>query len=201
MSGLHLRARRRPCCPMTNLWAHLSLQGPGICHVSLGSRPLQRFVQKKYLNNTRMNFLLGCIRSEDELFMGTHSPLGSPSNEDLFHGPSSWRPSASLRQDLTPEAHPPGHMSRLLLCYLYRALWLPSHLSPPSSYNTRDKQDPTVSYQLIRRLCCLGFPVGRVKHLPANPEDMGSIPGSEDPLEENITNCILAWKLQGCRGA
>ena len=38
-----------------------------------------------------MNFLLGCIRSEQELCMGTHSPLEIPSNNEpsLSHH-SSW---------------------------------------------------------------------------------------------------------------
>ena len=35
-----------------------------------------------------------------------------------------------------------------------------------------------------------------VKNLPANAEDVGSIPGLGDPLEkEMVTNCnILAWR-------
>ena len=36
-----------------------------------------------------------------------------------------------------------------------------------------------------------------VKNLPANAEDMGSIPGSKDPLKEGMTThfSILAWEI------
>ena len=36
-----------------------------------------------------------------------------------------------------------------------------------------------------------------VKNPPANAGDAGSIPGSEDPLEEEMTTCasILAWEI------
>ena len=43
-----------------------------------------------------------------------------------------------------------------------------------------------------------GFSGGSVvKNLPANAGDWGSIPGSEDPLEKEMTNrsSILAWKI------
>ena len=48
-----------------------------------------------------------------------------------------------------------------------------------------------------------GFPGGSViKNLPANAgesRDMGSIPGQEDPLEEEMAthSSILAWKFPG----
>ena len=44
----------------------------------------------------------------------------------------------------------------------------------------------------------LGFPGGSVtKNPPANAGDSGWIPGSEDPLEEEMTTyfSILAWKI------
>ena len=44
----------------------------------------------------------------------------------------------------------------------------------------------------------LGFPAGSVvKNPPANAGDLGSIPGSEDPLEEEVAthSSILAWKI------
>ena len=36
-----------------------------------------------------------------------------------------------------------------------------------------------------------------VKNLPANEKDTGSIPGSEDPLEEEMAthSSILAWRI------
>ena len=36
-----------------------------------------------------------------------------------------------------------------------------------------------------------------VKNLPANAEDMGSIPGSKDPLKEGMAThfSILAWEI------
>ena len=36
-----------------------------------------------------------------------------------------------------------------------------------------------------------------VKNLPANAGDAGSIPGQEDPLEEEMATCysIFAWKI------
>ena len=43
-----------------------------------------------------------------------------------------------------------------------------------------------------------GFPGGAVvKNLPANAGDTGSIPGWEDPLEEEMANSssILGWKI------
>ena len=47
----------------------------------------------------------------------------------------------------------------------------------------------------------MGFPSGSVvKNLPANAEnagDLGSIPGSEDPLEKEMAThfSILAWRI------
>ena len=43
----------------------------------------------------------------------------------------------------------------------------------------------------------LGFPGGSVvNNPPANAGDAGSIPGSENPLEEEMTTCssVLAWR-------
>ena len=50
----------------------------------------------------------------------------------------------------------------------------------------------------------LGFPgVSVIKNSPANAEDMGSIPGSEDPLEQEVAtySSILAWERGQHRGA
>ena len=44
----------------------------------------------------------------------------------------------------------------------------------------------------------MDFPGGLViKNLPANAGDAGSIPGSEDPLEEEMAthSSILAWRI------
>ena len=44
----------------------------------------------------------------------------------------------------------------------------------------------------------MGFAGGSVvKNLPANAEDAGSIPGSEDPLEKEMAthSNILAWEI------
>ena len=44
----------------------------------------------------------------------------------------------------------------------------------------------------------MGFRGGSVvKNLPANAGDAGSIPGQEDPLEEEMATCysIFAWKI------
>ena len=49
----------------------------------------------------------------------------------------------------------------------------------------------------------MGFPGGSlVKNLPVTQEDVGSIPGLEDPLEEEMAShsSILAWKIPD-RGA
>ena len=36
-----------------------------------------------------------------------------------------------------------------------------------------------------------------VKYLPANARDASSIPGGEDPLEEEVATCssVLAWRI------
>ena len=50
----------------------------------------------------------------------------------------------------------------------------------------------------------LSFPgVSVVKNSPANAEDRGSIPGSEDPLEKEVAtySSILAWERGQDRGA
>ena len=44
----------------------------------------------------------------------------------------------------------------------------------------------------------MGFPGGSVaKNLPAMARDVGSIPGSEDPLEKEMAthSSILAWEI------
>ena len=62
----------------------------------------------------------------------------------------------------------------------------------PISFNLRD---------IILGICyayVLGFPGGSVvKNLPVNAGDTSSTPGSEDPLEEEMTthSSIIAWKI------
>ena len=44
----------------------------------------------------------------------------------------------------------------------------------------------------------MGFPGGSlVKNPPATQEDVGSIPGSEDPLEKGMAthSSVLAWRI------
>ena len=48
------------------------------------------------------------------------------------------------------------------------------------------------------------FPGGSaVKNLPANAEDLGSVPGQEDPLEEEMAthSSILTWKIPWTEGS
>ena len=139
--------------------------------------------------------------------MGTHSPLEIPSNnEDLLHGPSSWRPRASLEAGPLLRHSPPRPQgSRLLHCCLYGALSVGSHISHllPITWET-SKILSTVFYQLIRRLCCLDFPIGAVvKNLPANTEVTGSIPGFGRSPGGGNGNQMQHYCLENCmdRGA
>ena len=61
------------------------------------------------------------------------------------------------------------------------------------------EMQPVLSYQIDKGLLRgMAFPGPTVvKNPPANEKDAGSIPGSEDPMEEEmaIYSIILAWKI------
>ena len=61
------------------------------------------------------------------------------------------------------------------------------------------EMQPVLSYQIDKGLLRgMAFPGPTVvKNPPANEKDAGSIPGSEDPMEDEmaIYSIILAWKI------